>query len=79
MVVPTRGQQQLLENLHTAHPGIGRMKNVARSYLWWPELDGEINEKATSCQVCQLQSAAPATAPLYPWECPEKPLVSDTY
>ena len=72
MVVPARGQQQLLEDLHTAHPGIVRIKNLARSYLWWPGLDRDIEEKVKSCQVCQLQSAAPATAPLHPWEWPEK-------
>ena len=73
MVVPARGQQQLLEDLHTAHPRIVRMKNLARSYLWWPGLDRDIEEKVKSCQVCQLQSAAHATAPLHPWEWPEKP------
>ena len=73
MVVPAQGQQQLLEDLHTAHPGIVRMKNLARSYLWWPGLDRDIEEKVKSCNVCQLQSAAPVTAPLHPWEWPEKP------
>ena len=68
VVVPARGQQQLLEDLHTAHPRIVRMKNLARSYLWWPGLDRDIEEKVKSCQVCQLQSAAHATAPLLPWE-----------
>ena len=72
MVVPARGQQQLLEDLHTAHPGIVRMKNLARSYLWWPGLDRDIEDKVKSCQVRQLQSAAPATAPLHPWEWSEK-------
>ena len=49
------------------------MKNLARSYLWWPGLDGDIEEKVKSCQVCQLQRVAPAAAPLHPWEWPEKP------
>ena len=65
-VVPARGQQQLLEDLHTAHPGIVKMKNLAQSYLWWPGLDGDIDEKVKTCKVCQLQSATPATAPLHP-------------
>ena len=56
MVVPARGQQQLLEDLHTSHPGIVRMKNLACSYLWWPGLDEDIKEKVKSCKVCQLQS-----------------------
>ena len=34
VVIPARGQRQLLEDLHTAHPGMVRMKNLARSYLW---------------------------------------------
>lgn len=73
VVVPAQGWQQLLEDLHTAHPGIVRMKNLARSYLWWPGLDADIEEKVKSCKVCQLQSAAPATAPLHPWEWRKRP------
>ena len=34
VVIPARGQRQLLEDLHSAHPGMVRMKNLARSYLW---------------------------------------------
>ena len=73
VVVPARGQQQLLDDLHTADRGIVRMKNLPRSYVWWPGLDGDIEEKVKSCQVYQLQRAAPATAPFHPWEWPEKP------
>ena len=29
VVIPARGQEQLLEDLPTAHPGMGRMKNLA--------------------------------------------------
>ena len=43
--------------------GIVRLKYLARSYLWWPGLNGDIEKKVKSCQVCQLQSAAPSTAP----------------
>ena len=44
------------------------MKNIARSYLWWPGLDTEIEDKVKSCKVCQFHRAAP----LHPWEGPEK-------
>ena len=49
------------------------MKNLARSYLWWPGLDDDIEAKVKSCEVCQLHQAAPAAASLHPWELPEKP------
>lgn len=46
------GQKQLLEDLHNDHPGMARMKNLARSYLWWPGLDAEIEDKVKSCKLC---------------------------
>ena len=73
VVIPARGQQQLLEDLHNTHPGIVRMKSLARCYLWWPRLDDDIEAKVKSCEVCQLHRAALAPAPLHPWEWPEKP------
>ena len=68
MVVPAQGQRQLLQDLHATHPGMVRMKNLARSYLWWPGLDTDIEEMVKSCEVSQLHSAAPAAGPLHPWE-----------
>ena len=72
-MIPARGQKQLLEDLHTTHPGIVIMKNLVRSYLWWPGLDTDIEDKVKSCKVCPLHRAAPAAVPLRPWEWPEKP------
>ena len=39
VVVPHQGRQQLLQELHKAHPGISRMKSLARLYILWPGLD----------------------------------------
>ena len=47
--------------------------DLARSYLWLPGLDTNIEDKVKSCKVCQLHRAAPAAAHLHPWEWPEKP------
>ena len=49
-------------------PRNGQMKNMARSYLWWPGLDTEIEDKVKSCKVCQFHRAAPP----HSWEWPEK-------
>ena len=48
------------------------MKSLARSFVWWPKLDADIDKKAKSCQVCQLQQKAPTQVPLHPWEWPEQ-------
>ena len=53
VVIPTRYQKDMLEELHVAHPGIVRMKELARSYFWWPNVDLEIKQTVRNCSSCQ--------------------------
>ena len=53
VIVPKKLKKKLLEELHKDHPGISRMKSVARSYIWWPGLDKAIEEVVKSCTSCQ--------------------------
>ena len=73
VVVPSKLRARLVEELHRDHPGVTRMKAVARNYLWWPGLDKELEECARSCLSCQAVKSAPAVAPLHPWLWPAKP------
>ncbi len=49
------------------------MKEIARSYLWWPGV--EIEEKAKLCSLCQKLRNIPQPAPLLAWQWPEEPWV----
>uniref|UniRef100_A0AAV2K5K2 Gypsy retrotransposon integrase-like protein 1 n=1 Tax=Knipowitschia caucasica TaxID=637954 RepID=A0AAV2K5K2_KNICA len=73
VVVPPPGWGALIRQLHHGHPGITRMKALARSYFWWPKLDTDIETVVKGCSTCQEHRNVPAPAPLHPWEWPSKP------
>ena len=60
-------QQQILSELHKSHPGIARMKAAARSHVWWPGIDSDIEERARGCKQCFKTWKAPQVATLFLW------------
>lgn len=54
MIVPEESRAQILDTLHQDHPGIVRMKALARSYMWWPGMDQVIEKITRACQRCQV-------------------------
>ena len=73
VVVPPPGRERILDELHDGHPGISRMKSLARSFVWWPGLDKSLEQKVKTCDACQRSRNLPAAAPIQPWEWPERP------
>ncbi len=73
VVVPLKLRQLVLQELHTSHPGIQRMKLLARSHMWWPHIDQDIQDMVKSCAACQEVKQAPPVAPLQPWIWPTQP------
>ena len=73
VVIPPKYRSRILEDLHDQHPGMCRMKALARSYLWWPKLDQEIELKVRTCQVCQANLKTPPSVPIHPWNWPSQP------
>ena len=73
VVIPPQLRKRVLEELHTGHPGMVRMKSLARSFVWWPGIDADIETTGKVCAGCQAHQAAPPKSPLHPWEWPSKP------
>jgi hypothetical protein len=73
VIIPPQAQKAVLEELHETHVGMQRMKTLARSYVWWPGLDLDIEAIVGECNICQLHRKPPAEAPLHPWEWPGQP------
>ena len=57
VVIPNKLQDRVLEELHDGHLGVVKMKALARSYVWWPNISGQLEELAKAC-----------SGPLHPWE-----------
>ena len=66
VVIPPQLCDKVLEELHVAHPGVCRMKALARCYVWWPNMDKEIESKVKHCETCQMNQNMPASAPVHP-------------
>ena len=73
VVVPAAGQNSVLEELHEAHPGATRMKQIARTMVWWLGIDKDIEQAVKSCSQCQTNQSLPQIAPLHPWRWPTRP------
>ena len=73
IVVPPQARKGVLIELHGGHPGASRMKRLARSLVWWPGMDMEIESMVRHCQDCQQSQPAPPAAPLHPWQWPTRP------
>ena len=65
VVIPQKFQERLLNEIHEEHLGICRMKALARSYLWWLQLDKAIEIKVKSCKVCVVVQNSPPATPMY--------------
>ena len=72
VVIPQRRHDKLLNEVHKDHPGVTRMKAVARSFMWWPGLDKRIESLAKACIMCEAVKASLPSVPLQPWVWPSK-------
>ena len=49
------------------------VKALARSFVWWPNMDKEIEDVSKTCETCCLHQSNPASAPVHMWEYPKGP------
>ncbi len=70
VVIPAKGHQAIMDVLHEGHPCRTKMKALARSFVWWPGIDIDLERRVKECYQCQLTRHTPAQAPLHPWEFP---------
>ena len=67
IMIPEEFRNRILKQLHRGHPGIDRMKSIARSHVFWPKLDKHIVNFFKNCVSCMSQAKSPCRLQPQPW------------
>ncbi|XP_063914802.1 uncharacterized protein K02A2.6-like [Zophobas morio] len=73
IIIPEVLRKRLLEELHALHLGIVKMKSIARSYFWWPNMDKQIELITKACKACIITGDDPRKTVRTPWHQSSKP------
>lgn len=73
VVIPQKLREAVLKSLHVSHLGIVKCKSMARSIVWWPGIDNDIERFIKGCEACQALRPSPPKAELISWQNTGKP------
>lgn len=73
LVIPESLKGWVLRTLHESHPGITKMKGLARSHVWWPGLDADLEAIVRECLSCQRMRPAQQPGPAQSWPLAVRP------
>ncbi|XP_011859117.1 PREDICTED: uncharacterized protein K02A2.6-like [Vollenhovia emeryi] len=68
VVIPRILQKKILQELHTGHFGVVRMKHLARGYIWWYQIDRDIENLVANCNDCNAFRNDPPKNNSHIWE-----------
>ncbi|XP_038106927.1 uncharacterized protein K02A2.6-like [Culex quinquefasciatus] len=72
-VIPAKFRDRVLHQLHKGHPGVERMRSVARNYVYWPGIDEHITQLVRSCNECAKAAKTNPKTSLESWPIPTQP------
>ena len=73
IVIPAKLRMGVLDLIHVGHFGMQKMKQLARSVVYWPNINADIEKVAKSCTSCAEHQNNPSKPANHPWMLPEKP------
>lgn len=72
VLIPVDLRCKVLEHLHVGHNGINVMKAEARSWVWWPRMDQDIEEVTKCCDIC-FKNFSTTAKPVLSWPSANSP------
>lgn len=73
IIIPLSLRSEVLNLLHKSHLGIEKTKQRARSLVYWPGLDSDIEDKVGSCSTCQRNRNSNIRDTMISHEIPDRP------
>ncbi|XP_037566386.1 uncharacterized protein K02A2.6-like [Dermacentor silvarum] len=73
VIISSALQQEVLRLLHEGHPGMTKMKAIARSHVWWTWLEEDVTAAVRQCQVSQEHQRVARPVAMMPWPFPDRP------
>ena len=73
VIIPSTLPNHIFKLLHLGHFGMQRMKQLARSTVYWPRIDFDIEDLCRKCTSCGQFQNKPDKPSIHPWMMPEKP------
>ena len=66
-------RKTVLQTLHEGHPGIWAMRALARFYVWWPNVDNDVEQHVKGCNHCRESRPREPESLLFSWNPPSEP------
>ena len=73
LIIPYSRQAGILDKLHEGHQGICKTQQRAKTAVFWPGINNQIEDRIAACATCKTHDRAQTRAPLTPSEIPEYP------
>ncbi|PIO74254.1 hypothetical protein TELCIR_03744 [Teladorsagia circumcincta] len=73
IIIPPSLQPIVMRMLHEGHPGMNRMKALARSYVFWTKINDDLEKPVRNCAACQEAAKSPVKNTLCSWSRPDAP------
>ena len=70
--IPETLRHKIIDLFHDGHPGISAMKSTARSLIWYPKMDSEIEFLVKNCKRCTSNYSKPSQRHCIEWPKPER-------
>lgn len=73
VMIPEKLKTEVLNEIHTGHLGMVKMKSLARCYCYWQNIDRDIEEMVRKCKYCCEKQNNPPKVHCHPWEPAQAP------